>query len=539
MKSSFEKCNLGGKSVILPDHLLNGKDVIQKKYVAVLHNDELGKVVIAKVVIDGSGAQQNKLFISQEVNDDLQVTANDQITISEVMEKTKVAPATQITFELVDGPDIDSADNLQNIYQDLTGYEFIGCLGDTLKVACEEGQDQHVLKVVSVESEGLPQKYFRTTEDTEAEINGDGVFKRSEEGSFACVGGNSEAVNEVKSLLLLPKACPKLVNTLDLKKGKCILLHGPPGCGKTLLAKQVARVSGYFFISVKGAEFQSQFAGICMERIRKTFQEARQNAPSVVFIDELDSIGQDRNEAASTDVVVTMVTSLLTELDGMKARSDVIVIGATNRLSHVDAALRRPGRFDKEIYVGLPDKVARLEILRIHTKHLPLDEEAQKYLRKELVERTSGGYTGSDLQFLCQEAAWMRAIDAATKDGTTEVYEEPKDEIMIRKQDLERAADSVDKRVALRVIDYGMDLQEGNELNPPMKRLRIMEPADVAQCLVQEGISDQYAKLFQDKNVDGALLIDLDHDILKDDFEITSKLERARILSTIKNMMGE
>ncbi|HDI46538.1 MAG TPA: AAA family ATPase, partial [Candidatus Methanomethylia archaeon] len=183
-----------------------------------------------------------------------------------------------------------------------------------------------------------------------------------------------------------------------------VLLYGPPGCGKTLLAKAVANETGAHFIAINGPEIMSKFYGESEARLREVFDEAEKNAPSIIFIDELDAIAPKREEVTG-EVEKRVVSQLLTLMDGLKGRGQVVVIGATNRPEAVDPALRRPGRFDREIAIGVPDKRGRREILQVHVRNMPLAEDVNL---DELAEITHG-YTGADLAALCREAA-MRAL---------------------------------------------------------------------------------------------------------------------------------
>jgi transitional endoplasmic reticulum ATPase len=202
----------------------------------------------------------------------------------------------------------------------------------------------------------------------------------------------------------LPLRHPELFQRLGMEPPKGVLLQGPPGCGKTLLARAVANESEANFFSINGPEIMSKFYGESEARLREMFQQAQQNSPSIIFIDELDAIAPKREEVTG-EVERRVVAQLLALMDGLEARGNVVVIGATNRPSALDPALRRPGRFDREIEIGVPDKDSRHEILQIHTRGMPLAEDVDLPKLAEV----SLGYTGADLAALGRETA-MKAL---------------------------------------------------------------------------------------------------------------------------------
>jgi transitional endoplasmic reticulum ATPase len=202
----------------------------------------------------------------------------------------------------------------------------------------------------------------------------------------------------------LPLRHPEIFQRLGIDPPKGVLLHGPPGCGKTLLARAVANESEANFYAINGPEIMSKFYGESEARMRKMFEDAEKNAPSILFIDEIDAIAPKRGEVTG-EVERRVVAQILASMDGLKGRGNVIVIGATNRPDGLDPALRRPGRFDREIEIGIPDRDGRYEILQIHTRGMPLAEDVEL---KRVAEITHG-YTGADLQALSREAA-MKAL---------------------------------------------------------------------------------------------------------------------------------
>ena len=218
------------------------------------------------------------------------------------------------------------------------------------------------------------------------------------------IGDLKEELQKVREMIELPLRYPELFRHLGIEPPKGVLLYGPPGTGKTLIAKAVANEAGAHFIAINGPEIMSKFYGESERRLREAFEEAEKNAPSIIFIDELDAIAPKREEVAG-EVERRVVAQLLTLMDGLKSRGQVIVIGATNRPEAIDPALRRPGRFDREIEIGIPDRDGRKEILQVHTRNMPLAEDVDL---DELADITYG-YVGADLAALCKEAA-MRAL---------------------------------------------------------------------------------------------------------------------------------
>jgi len=218
------------------------------------------------------------------------------------------------------------------------------------------------------------------------------------------IGGLGEEVHKVREMIELPLRHPELFERLGVEAPKGVLLHGPPGTGKTLLAKAVASETNANFYSISGPEIMSKFYGQSEENLRDIFKQAEENAPSIIFIDELDSIAPKRDEVTG-EVERRVVAQLLALMDGLQARGKVVVIGATNRPNALDPAIRRPGRFDREIEIGVPNRDGRMEILQIHTRGMPLAKDVEL---KELADITHG-YVGADLSALTKEAA-MRSL---------------------------------------------------------------------------------------------------------------------------------
>jgi len=251
-----------------------------------------------------------------------------------------------------------------------------------------------------------PRGFVKVTADTRIQIVSEEAAEKLAipRVTYEDIGGLHEEIQRIREMVELPLRHPELFQRLGIEPPKGVLLHGPPGTGKTLLAKAVANESDATFLSINGPEIMSKFYGESEERLRRVFQEAQEKAPSIIFIDEIDAIAPKREEVGG-EVERRVVAQLLALMDGLKSRGDVIVIGATNVVNMIDPALRRPGRFDREIEIGVPDKRGRLEILQIHTRSMPLDKDVDL---KKLAEITHG-YTGADLAALSREAA-MKAL---------------------------------------------------------------------------------------------------------------------------------
>jgi transitional endoplasmic reticulum ATPase len=239
--------------------------------------------------------------------------------------------------------------------------------------------------------------------------------------TYEDIGGLSKELQKIREMVELPMKSPELFKRLGITPPKGVLLMGPPGTGKTLIAKAVANESGANFKVINGPEIMSKFYGESEGKLRELFEEAEKNAPSIIFIDELDSIAPKRAEVTG-EVERRVVAQLLSLMDGLEGRGQVIVIGATNRPDDVDEALRRPGRFDREIEIGVPDKKGRLEILQIHTRSMPLEEN----LDIERLAAVTHGFVGADLAALAREAA-MHALARALPHVDPETGDIPAD----------------------------------------------------------------------------------------------------------------
>jgi transitional endoplasmic reticulum ATPase len=254
--------------------------------------------------------------------------------------------------------------------------------------------------------------------------------------SYEDIGGLKNEVQKVREMIELPLRHPEIFDRIGIEAPKGVLLHGPPGTGKTLLAKAVANETNANFYSISGPEIMSKFYGESEERLREVFKEAEENAPSIIFIDEIDSIAPKREEV-SGDVEKRVVSQLLTLMDGIQSRGKLVVIGATNRPNAIDPALRRPGRFDREIDIGIPDEQGRLDILLIHSRGMPLTED----VNLESIAKVTHGFVGADLEALSKEAA-MRSLRRILPEINLEQPKIPVEilnKIKITKQDFDEA----------------------------------------------------------------------------------------------------
>ena len=224
--------------------------------------------------------------------------------------------------------------------------------------------------------------------------------------TYEDIGGLEEEIQKIREMIELPIRHPELFKRIGIDPPKGVLLHGPPGTGKTLLARAVAYETEAHFITISGPEIMSKFYGQSEENLRKVFEEAKDMAPSIIFIDELDSIAPKRGEVTG-EVERRVVAQLLSLLDGLEGRGEIIVIGATNRVNDIDPALRRPGRFDREIEIGVPDTDGRYDILLIHTRGMPLNSDVDLRL---MAEKTHG-FVGADVEALAKEAAMLAIRD--------------------------------------------------------------------------------------------------------------------------------
>ena len=325
-----------------------------------------------------------------------------------------------------------------------------GFSGADLAALCKEAAIRalrRILPEIDLEAEKIPAEILEKLEVTEKDFYD--AFKSMTPSALREVvietpnihwddiGGLKEAKQKLKEAVEWPMKYNELFSHMDAKPPKGILLYGPPGTGKTLLAKAVATESEANFISVKGPEFLSKWVGESEKAVRETFRKARQAAPCIIFFDEIDAIAPSRGGLGDSHVTERVISQMLTELDGLEELRDVIVIAATNRPDIVDAALLRPGRFDRLIYIPPPDKEARKEIFKIHTKKKPLADDVNL---EELAERTEG-YTGADIAALCNEAVMAAIREYIEKEG--KIDKEKMKKLKIHKRHFEEALKNV------------------------------------------------------------------------------------------------
>ena len=293
-----------------------------------------------------------------------------------------------------------SAEGLQE-YMTYNYLNHVFTTGDTLSLNTQMGG-----RVQFIVTSTKPSKPVIVTENTIFKL---GTMTKSVDASVPRItydelGGLKNEVQKIREMVELPMRHPELFDKIGVEAPKGVLLYGPPGTGKTLLAKAVAGETNAHFISLSGPEIMGKYYGESEEKIREIFNQAEENSPSIIFIDEIDSIAPKRDEV-SGEVEKRIVSQLLTLMDGMKSRGKVVVIAATNRPDSIDPALRRPGRFDREIEIGIPDDEGRFEILSIHTRGMPIDEKVDL----KQISKTTHGFVGADLEVLSKEAA-MRSL---------------------------------------------------------------------------------------------------------------------------------
>ncbi|NJE08618.1 AAA family ATPase [Thermococcus sp. M39] len=308
------------------------------------------------------------------------VGLGDEVTVrkAEVKEAKKVvlAPTEPIRF---------GADFVDWLHSRLIGRPVVR--GDYIKIGV---LGQELTFVVTATTPAGIVQVTEFTEFTVSEKPVKEVAKTAALGvTYEDIGGLKDVIQKIREMIELPLKHPEIFEKLGIEPPKGVLLYGPPGTGKTLLAKAVANEANAHFIAINGPEIMSKYYGESEERLREVFKEAEENAPSIIFIDEIDAIAPKRSEVTG-EVEKRVVSQLLTLMDGLKSRGKVIVIGATNRPDAIDPALRRPGRFDREIEVGVPDRQGRKEILQIHTRGMPIEPEFRKSDVKRILEELRG-----------------------------------------------------------------------------------------------------------------------------------------------------
>lgn len=312
----------------------------------------------------------------------------------------------------------------RSFFEDMFDNEFLGNFGFT----------ETKFVVVNTQPDGP----VVITENTELDMKQQAVDEaeagtRVPEVTYEDIGGLDSEIQKVREMIELPLKHPEVFQQLGIDAPSGVLLQGPPGTGKTLIAKAVANEADAYFTDIKGPEVMSKFYGESEKKLREIFEEARENSPAIIFIDEIDSLAPKRSEGQG-EVERRVVSQLLSMMDGLEARENVIVIAATNRPDDIDEALRRPGRFDREIEIGVPSRDGRKEILQIHTRNMPLEDDVDL----DTLADNTHGYVGADLEAVCKEGAMttLRRVLPGIDLDKDEINEELLDELIVSKDDM-------------------------------------------------------------------------------------------------------
>jgi transitional endoplasmic reticulum ATPase len=435
--------------------------------------------------------------IDGQLRQEAGVGIDDKVTI----EKADVKPANSVTIALPQNLQI-RGDITPHIRDKLSGQAItkgqnvpfgFGLMG--------MGSGQSIpLKVASTDPEGT----VVVTDSTEINVSERAAEEIAQGGpgggpegtpsvTYEDIGGLEGELEQVREMIELPMRHPELFSRLGIDPPKGVLLHGPPGTGKTLMAKAVANEIDAHFQTISGPEIMSKYYGESEEKLREVFEEAEQNAPAIVFIDELDSIAPKREEAGG-DVERRVVAQLLSLMDGLESRGEVTVIGATNRVDAIDPALRRPGRFDREIEIGVPDRDGRLEILQVHTRGMPMADGVDM----EAYAENTHGFVGADLENLAKEGA-MNALRRIRPEIDLEDEEIPADvleSLKVTERDFKEALKGIEpsalREVFVEVPDVTWDQVGGLEDTKERLRETIQWPLEYPQ--VFEELDMQAAK---------------------------------------------
>ena len=439
---------------------------------------------------DGSGV----IRIDGKLRQEASVGIDDRVTVEQV----DVEPADRITVALPQRLGIrGNIDALirrelggqpvtegQNVQLPL-GFGFMG------------GQSQAVpLKIAGTAPSGT----VVVTDTTEIEIaekpaeeivsgagaGGEAGAEGAPDVTYEDIGGLDDELEQVREMIELPMRHPELFKRLGIDPPKGVLLHGPPGTGKTLIAKAVANEIDASFHTISGPEIMSKYYGESEEQLRDVFEEATESAPAIVFMDELDSIAPKREEAGG-DVERRVVAQLLSLMDGLEERGEVVVIGATNRVDAIDPALRRGGRFDREIEVGVPDRDGRKEILQVHTRNMPLADE----IDLDAYAENTHGFVGADLESLAKESAMhaLRRIRPQLDLESDEIDADVLNSIQVTENDLKQALKGIEpsalREVFVEVPDVTWDEVGGLETTKERLRETIQWPLEYPEVFDQ------------------------------------------------------
>jgi len=403
--ASIELAVVEGDSVGSDDRLTARLPDGARRRLGVLSGDTVVIEGVRKVVATvwpGGAVAPGTVALDREARDRLGVSPGDRVAVG----ATGVDDATSVTVEMPDS--IPREGGKEAVRRALDGRP--ASPGDRVRV------DGQAVRVVDTHPGGT----VRVTEDTAVYVRSppeeaDEADSESARATYEDIGGLDDELDLVREAVELPLAEPDLFADLGIDPPTGVLLYGPPGTGKTLIAEAVASAVDATFYHVSGPEITSKYKGESEERLREMFERARENAPAIVFFDEIDAVAPERDDGG--DMENRVVGQLLSLMDGLDARGDVIVIGATNRVDTLDPALRRPGRFDREIEIGVPDEAGRREILAVHTEDVPLADDVDL---DRLAARTHG-FVGADLKALVTEAAMVALRRVREGEGDMEV----------------------------------------------------------------------------------------------------------------------
>jgi transitional endoplasmic reticulum ATPase len=467
--------DVGKIRVRIDPEIMKKMEIEEDSFVEILGNKATGAIALSGTDEDrGHGIIRMDGLLRGNAGTNLGELVNCKLVALKTAKKVTIAP-TQSTYS------IKNRDIIEKLLKEyLLGKPVKD--GDLLKIISDETASFTLSEVTFVVINTLPSGLVKFDQSSNIEVKDklpDSVSFKEVLVSYEDIGGLEEEIQRVREMIELPLRHPELFMRLGIEPPKGVLLHGPPGCGKTLLAKALANESDAFFNPINGPEIMSKFYGESEKKIRKIFEDAEKNAPSIVFIDEIDSIAPKR-EHVTGEVERRVVAQLLALMDGLRSRGRVVVIAATNRVNALDPALRRPGRFDREIEIKVPTREGRLEILQIHTRGMPLKEvDLQEYSIR------THGFVGADLAALCREAA-MHALRRVLPQLDLETEIIPPEilfALKVTKEDFETAMKIVEPSAMREVLleipnvkweqvgglsDVKQDLKEAVEL--PLKR---------------------------------------------------------------------
>ncbi|MEM3938623.1 MAG: CDC48 family AAA ATPase [Saccharolobus sp.] len=395
--------DVGRKIARLNDYAMSKLDIENGDYIEITGPN--GTAVAQALIGDSIG--DNEIRIDGYIRKSIGVGIGDEVTVK----KTQVQNGIRVV--LAPTQPISFSQSFIDYVKDWLMDKPIS-KGETISVPTYIGSVDFV--VVSTQ----PSTSIRVTNNTTLEIKQEPVKEVGAlpKVTWEDIGDLDEVKEKIREMIELPMRHPEIFQHLGMEPPKGVLLYGPPGVGKTLLARAIANEVGAYFTSINGPEIMSKFYGESEQRLREIFEEAEKNAPAIIFIDEIDAIAPKREETTG-EVEKRVVAQLLALMDGIKGRGKVVVIGATNRPNDIDPALRRPGRFDREIEIRPPDAKARKEILQVHTRNMPLAEDVDL---DKIAEQTHG-YTGADLAALAREAA-MNALRRFLRDKKINLEQE-------------------------------------------------------------------------------------------------------------------